>query len=748
MRFSFILSLALICPAAFPATGVAADVEKKPDPAAPTTLDISRGSDGLPVVTPDSDPAAISAAIQARLDYLHERHLHGRVFIPAGRWRVNRPVFMNGDGMEVVGAGVGRTVVEAADGYGAMPMINAGARTEADMRPLQAANRVRLTDPAGRVVDDSVTGERYGLRTYTEYPADHFPAQGHQAVTAKGAKKWAKGTAYQPNDVIDLAPAGAVGPVHAVCVAAHTAADANQPFKGAEWKSFWVVKVPAHVQFFADPLAAGAFDPAAKRACNWAGMDRFTLDIAYTQNVEPKVYGNGRMICGVFGGDPSRPERRAWVLTHQPNGDVTFNLSLADDARANEADGVHGANGAANGAANAVGVSVRVARGCTTAGTYRLAVQADLASGSVRAWLRKPGEAEFAATCDDRKAVPAGSHFRELEFGYFLVAGGDGSPSASNGRQTPPTDITLCGLHTSAALRYADADALHRRESDGPVDDQFRCFTNDAGTLAFLPLEDHPAESEMKTAGLLVTVQHGPTAGDAGQKGYGYLKAPMGIYGIGGPRVSDLTLRPGPVWGAGIVNWHTLNAQYSNLNVRGGYWAIGDLFYGAQYPFYVRDCVLSGSDAAFAGSSNIIYLNGVTIDPVGRCGVLLAGSNAQLDGVTFRDPVSHQSEYYFRHVASVDYGGMNLLTNVPRRSGRREPLPVTGRLLAAEHRRLAHEPGPAGLRRRQHGPGRGSDRPSLLLRPLFRACWPTTAPTAAARSRRGSAPTRPGGAAG
>ncbi|MDB5357249.1 MAG: hypothetical protein JWN24_3702 [Phycisphaerales bacterium] len=617
----------------------AAENTPAPGPDSPATLDISKPFEKLSPVTPDSSPQSIDAAIQSRLDYLHEHNLPGRVFIPAGRWRISRPLFMNGDRKEIVGAGVGQTVIEAAEGYRAMPMINAGTRTEVEDRPLQACNRVRLTDSSSRMLDDSVTGERFGLRTYAEYPSDHFPAIGHQAAAMKEAKSWAKGTSYKANDVVALQVVAAPGQLQAVCIAEHASSDQSQPLKGADWKKFWVVKVPAHVQFFGDPLSAGAYNPVTRRAGNWTTMEHFTLDFAFGQNVEPTVYGNERVLCGAVLGDCSQ---RIWALVMHENGDLTFNLTLKDGATK----------------------IILLARNCNSTGVYRLAAQIDFPSGTARAWLRKPGENDFTRTCNDEKTIPKNSRFKEMEFGYFVIASGDGSASCSNGREAPPTDLTVCGLHMSAALRYADGEKLLRRGNDSPTDDNSRYFANDDGAMAFLPLTDNPSENESKTAGLLVTVQHGSASGDAGQKGYGYLKVPVQVWGIGAPRVSDLTLKPGPTWGAGVVNWHTLNLLLCNLDIRGGFYAVGDLFYGAQYPCEVRNCLLSGSEAAFSGSSNVVYMKDVTIDPVGRFGILASGCNMTLDGVKFRDPQAHQSEYYFRHTCGVLYGGMNRLTDV------------------------------------------------------------------------------------
>jgi hypothetical protein len=458
---------------------------------------------------------------------------------------------------------------------------------------------------------------------------------------AKDAKPWVKGTNYRANDVVKLAVNAVPGQLQAVCTSDHTASDQNQPLKGNDWKAQWVVKVPAHVMFFADPLAAGAYDPVAKRAGNWVDMDHFTLDFTFTQNVEPRIYGNGRMLCGAVMGNAQGPSHRVWMLVMHENGDLSFDLTLAD--------------GSAK--------SIRLGRGCSTAGTYRLALQVDFPSHAVRAWLRKPGDQDFAGTCDDAKSIPPASHFKEMEYGFFMITGGDTTASASND-EAPPTDITVCGLHTSAALRYADDDRLICRDGNKPADDNFRYFANDPGTLAFLPLTDNPPENEMRTAGLLVSVQHGSASGDARQKGYGYLKPPQQIYGIGRPRISDMTLQPGPAWGVGVVTWHTLNLLLCDLDCRGGFYAVGDLFLGAQYPIDVRRCTLSGSEAAFSGSSNIIYMRDVSIDPVGRFGILLSGSNLQADHVTFRDPQTHQSAFYFRHVNTSDYGGMNLFADV------------------------------------------------------------------------------------
>jgi hypothetical protein len=593
-----------------------------------TALDITRPLADLPTACASSDGAQVAAAIQGRLDYLLLHNLPGRIVIPEGHWSISRPIFMNGDGKELVGAGMGRTVLEAADGFRGMPMINCGARTYYPDRPLQACNRVPLTTSGARVLDASVPGRRWGLRTYAEYPPAGFPAVSRWELGGNRAGKWVEDKAYLAGDVVEIKSVPMPGPLQAACLLPHQSKPENEPLRGRKWKKYWVVKLPFALQCFADPFSAGAYDPALHRAGNWASMRQFTLDFAFTLNTKAaKPYG----LCGV---------ERSWALSLRDKGQMEFSLVQADNHHA----------------------SVVVGQQCSQAGTYRLAVQVDFTAGTIQAWLRKPSEANFTRTCRDIKVVVAGGGFGRNEYSYFTLPYGDEGPCKAN-RRYPPLDITVCGLHTSAGLRYADSDQFVRRDG-GPADDACRYFANDEGTMAFLPLEDDPAVEGAHTAAMLVTVQHGTAAGDAKQKGYGYFKSPASIHGVGAARVSDMTIRPGPTWGVGIVNWNTLCATYRNLDLRGGYWAVGDLYGGAQYVFDVRNCTFSGSDAAWCGMSNILYFKDVRVRPVGRCGLLLSGCNCMLDRMTFADPQTFHSEYYYRHLGTVQYGGMNFLLDI------------------------------------------------------------------------------------
>jgi len=602
--------------------------------------DITQPLGKLPGVTPQSSPEEITWAIQRRLDLLYTGKRTGRVFLPAGEWKITRPLFMQQDYAELVGAGKGKTILRPAAGYLGMPLVNTSVHSYEPERPFQACNR----EPLAGVLDASVTGTRYGVRSYTEYPPAQFPQVSHLAVKAPAqVPAWKEGTAYNVNDVVLLQLPNAGRGVDAVCTQAHTAAKANQPLTGTDWKGYWVLRLPYNMQFFADPLAAGPYDATLNRAANWAGVERFTLDFAFVHNTEAANYADGRPLLVAGSVYYYQPQGRSWAIDLTPDGRLTLHLTLGDGTPR----------------------SLLLAANCKAAGLYRLAVQVDFSRRLAQAWVRKPGEAEFTRTLNDTAALPAGARFHANEYGYLQICSGEsGCPTSGNYRNEPPTDITVAGLHLANTLRYADAPTLQARAGKA-TNDQFRYFTNDDGTIAFLPLTDHPqSDEEVRLYGRLISVQHGEAAGDAAQQGYGYLHTPCEISGIGRQRVTDMTIVPGPVWGVGIVNWNTLDPKYWNLDIRGGYYAIGDLFLGAQYTIDVRDCELSGSEAAYNGMSNIVYFHNVTINPVGRCGILLSGSNCVIDGVQFGDPQTRHSEYYFRHIFTTIYGGMNALAHI------------------------------------------------------------------------------------
>ena len=604
----------------------------------PTKLDISQALGDLPAVTPASTPDTITRAIQDRFDYLAAKNVRGRVFIPAGDWTIDKPIFMFGDSKELVGAGVGKTILRAATGKRAMPMVNICVRSYQTERPFQTANRPLITG----VYDDSVTIARYGLRSYTEFPSNNFPQQNHINIpTPAQIPAWQSEKVYQLNDIVLLHPLNSQRGIDAVCIKAHTSTKENQPYNGADWQSYWVLRLPFNMQFTGDPFAAGAYNPETKRATNWAGMTTFTMDFAFAINADPAIYkGQWRPLVGAFTNNASRPDGRAWMLALRNDGRLEFGITLSD------------------GSAKSWAVAE-----CKQSGAYRITVQIDFTGRSIQAWAQIPTATGFTRTVNDT-TLPANATFFAQEYGFGGICMGEsGNPPCDNGNVEPPTDITVLGYHLSANKRYAENPELLTRDGKKTTDNQ-RYFTNDVGTMAFLPLTDNWSARDIPTYGSLITVQHGDAAGDAAQQGYGYLNIPTSTCGIVSHRISDLSIVPGPTWGVGVVTWNLLDSKFWNLQLQGGYYAIGSLFKGAQYTLDIRDSTLSGSEAAINGDSNILYLKNVTIEPVGRCGILLSGSNCVLDGVVFADPATFSSEYYLRHIFTTIYGGMNSYDNV------------------------------------------------------------------------------------
>lgn len=603
----------------------------------PAMLDITQALGDIPAVTPASTPDAVSRAIQSRFDYLAAKNVRGRVFLPAGDWIIDKPIFMFGDGKELVGAGEEKTTLRAATGKGAMPMVNVCVRSYQNDRPFQSANRPPITG----IYDNSVTIPRYGLRSYTEFPAANFPQESH--INIKAPEKipdWQAGTEYKLHAIVLLHPLNSQRGIDAVCIKEHTADKNNQPYSGADWQQYWVLRLPFNVQFTGDPLAAGAYNKVTKRATNWAGMSTFTLDFAFTMNADPAIYkGQWRPIVGAFTNNANRPEGRAWMLALR-DGRLEFSITMASG-----------------------NAKSWVVADCKQSGVYRLSAQLDFAASSMQAWAQIPNATSFTRTVYDTTLL-ANSTFLALEYGFGGICMGEsGNPPCDNGNQEPPTDITVIGYHLSATPRYADNAELLTPAGEKLTDNQ-RYFTNDAGTMAFLPLTDNWDTADIDKYGALVTVQHGDASGDAQQQGYGYLNVPSSTCGIVTHRISDMKIVPGPTWGVGIVTWNLIDSKFWNLQVQGGYYAIGSLFKGAQYTLDIRDSTLSGSEAAINGDSNILYLKNVKIQPVGRCGILLSGSNCVLDGVTFADPTTFSSEYYFRHIFTTIYGGMNSFNHV------------------------------------------------------------------------------------
>jgi hypothetical protein len=562
----------------------------------------------------------------------------GSIKIPAGDWYINAPIFMSKVGEGLIGAGVGVTKLHAADGFKDMSMIVVGARTNWAGAPTQTCNRVTSAM-------DGTVGTRYGVRSYTEYPATNFPATNHSSIVGqKNRGGWKADAQYAVNDTVvcnDIEGRE----LTFVC----TKENSNiEPGKADSWKTHWVAKLPFVVHLNSDPMAAGAKNNANGRASDWADMTAFTLDFCFALNVSnpTETYNNAVPLCGVVG--VSNSNSNIWQIAYNgKEGTIYLHYTLSDG----------------------VPRSRPLAKTCTASGIYRLSLQINFAEEKgtrVQAWVKRPADTAFSRTFDENSAAnpndfPASCSFRRADNPVFKIAG-TGTHFDTNPGTTgvaSPTDITVFGCHESNDLRYADSDTLSKRGGTKVPDDNFMYFTNDAGTFAYLPLTENPDEAHVADTGINVSVQHGAAAGDAKQQGYAMLAFSRTPGGMPNMRISDMTIVPGPTWGTGVLIADTLHSRFYNLDIHGGYYAMADAGIDAQYTTAIDNCALSGSEAGFAGWFDYTVFNHVTINPCGRFGVFVQGCNLSLYDVTFTDPTTYKTDSYVRNVNDTHDGQLD-----------------------------------------------------------------------------------------
>jgi len=598
-------------------------------------------------------------AIQERLQYQIDNNQSGslcvRIYIPAGNWYLDKPIFMSGPNQELVGAGMGVTylIPYAGDSNNAgskgMPMIMAAVRSYEHCppydEPITTANREAVT------LDGSV-GTRYGLRTAGQWPLAGTAS--HQAPyttvpevrmnVVNTTNVWTPDTVYTQGTWVRDYNCGLPQDLY-YCYQSHTSSsgtlggvNSNQPNCGGCWDDYWVKVIPFDGMFCTDALANGGLNATKGCPNYWGDLDKFTLDFCFQWNHNGTL--GARTLCGVTRSDY---DGKIWNLSFDQNAQtLKFNYYLD----------------------NGTSGSIPVAADYGTNALYRVVVQVDFTAGVVTSYA-KVGNGTWQT---NTTTVSTSRRLKSMEDGVLTIATGNyaGCPH-SNGTDItlPATDLTVCGFHLSNTTRYADiSDVIN-------ASDNTRYFADDANTVAFLPLTDNPDATEVQKTGTLIAVRHGAGAGTFSypQQGFGLLTPSHVVNGIENTKVADLTLQSGPYWGAGVIMGNTLSAKLMNLDIQGGYDAIGNLLLGAQYINHVSNCTLEASHAAFSGSSEITYFESLTVTP-GRFGFLGLGDNMNLRNVTFKNPGKYGTEYYVRSVtAGTDYASGVDITDVADNAG-------------------------------------------------------------------------------
>ena len=561
--------------------------------AAPLTLDVSvpftyANAAGeqvvLPAITPQSDPQRITDKFLALIRYFNEQGTSGTIHIPRGTWRLTRTLHLSHFSAPsnqlvtyLVGEGQQETVLEAAPGFQEIPLLFLGDYLQEVAADLNALHRPLLNN----IFDATVAGARYGLRTQST----------PEGVDLIDTGAWKADATYQPGQTVTLENPQS----RYLCTTAHTSSNGvDMPFLGKNWRAYWrQIAVPASGTVHSSPLTAGPLDPARgyTQASYWAKSDQFTLDLCVKNNGAAKMDG---VLAAVSNSDYASSLRGSiWGLRANPATGLAFFLVLPGmDGEMESGQSITANFGAPLGE-----------------GVHRISVQIDFREPERRlaAWVNGQQQAITVENVSGASyQFPAGTRFLPFSAGAFIF--GTGARGFIANQQQ---DWTYAGLKISNVVRYAvrNAGDVQQTFTGDVPGDAARYFTNDASTVAYLPLQDAPpADSDyLNPMHSLVTVQHGQAAtppGKTPQRGYGFWLQHMGGYQPG-VTVKDLTVRnPDARYGVPVSFFLTYSTELKNLLLEGGFHGIEHWACGANtYVMKLRNMQIR--DASHAGINNL-----------------------------------------------------------------------------------------------------------------------------------------------
>ena len=335
----------------------------------------------------------------------------------------------------------------------------------------------------------------------------------------------------------------------------------------------------------------------------WEQTEALTVDLC----VSPAAtvgWTEGQPIAGVGQGGNSKPIPSPWFLSKGPAkfGDYedTMVFAFADERFEVENDwGGHALMFELKGAQPPYRISCQVNLKTATAAVW--------VNGTQVRWLYAP-----ANTGPGRDFEP-GHRFKHNE-DWPLCVGADGFAPASI--DYPVTPLVLAGLHVSAKGRYAvgkPGDA-QKRADGGVLTDSFRYFERSEAdaTVGYLPLDDAPTANTWTVRAHDARGQHANALFMRTKQGGGRPSA-----------IKNLHVRSvGPAIALGAVLDLTLDnvRAESNESVGVGSWCIV-----ASYPITLRNCWVTGGDAAYYGFRQIIWATDTTIGQSGRDAIRLRG---------------------------------------------------------------------------------------------------------------------------
>ena len=580
--------------------------------------------------------AANATALQNAID----RNPGCETYLPAGTWYINKPIFMDQANMSIAGAGMGTSILKAAPGYKGITMLYQSWYIETPDNEVTPSDRPTCT------YDGSVTGTRYGLRSYTEYPD---LGTYHYGANDRGG--WSSGTGYAAGDVVQCGT-GVQPWVNKfyVCIQAHTADATNQPNAGANWTTYWVRRKVTAAQFYGTPFGGGAIVNAATgEVSRWHGMDNFTIDV-FIKNNKNAVHNSY-----ILGGPTSTVNgKQLFYINCNYYGQLQYACTLDDGSS------IGGTTSQTINANTAYRISLQMKK--FGDGTRMLALWAtDPASGLVKL-LRTD-------------TLPAGRTLAPAEWGALEFGTGHWADTYAL-YEIQVTDLTLMGQHLSSDARYylpASPVIGSTQTLDGTTQptDSFRYFDNSANTVAFLPMQDNPqdsvphTESNLYRYGGIITVQHGAAAGDASQQSYGCWRNFLGLGGIGTQEIHDLTIQNADAtefypWGTGMATGYLLGFNMYNTDIRGGCYGIGSMNVGCNaYYGYLENVTLHGCEAGYFAVYEEFSGRNITFPTPGRTAILTIDGTPMFKNVTIGNGTytGPYTDHLVRSYVTASYGG-------------------------------------------------------------------------------------------
>jgi hypothetical protein len=399
------------------------------------------------------------------------------------------------------------------------------------------------------------------------------------------------------------------------------------------------------------PFTLGARHPRfPNNGTHYAEDPVLTLDLCVRNNGTGTMRG---VVCGVGEGprgDISDPVT-IWTVESDPQSgkDLAFKFKLVD----------------AQGHEKIYALALSAAP--VGQGTVRISVQIDLKAGIGCAWFSASLEKPVPLQLADRVTLPAGCRFKKFEYGALRLGRVvdqpfDGSPAEATDRQSG--DWTFCGLYLGDGLRYksdSTPGTLQARQDGGVLDDAFRYFTRDAGSIAFLP--GTPGDPDASRH--LVQVTFGQRVGD--QFFYGYWlpmrrAAADTLRGTAGVRSMRIELNA-PFSGAPIVLGEVGRVSITDVAsvVMNGHGVTDWGCHPPNCPVEVSHVAFDALEAMYYGKSQQLDISHFNGRP-GWTALRLVGCRGSIRSMLVGDSDNTDRAYFLLH--SGPHGGPLRIANI------------------------------------------------------------------------------------